>query len=215
MSRLTGIATMCSAAICGGCACAQPAAAEQQLGRAMAHAAGALAAIIRADARKVARAGDSGAVLAARDHRTRALRVYYRARPWSYLPWYGAYELQIRMARAFLGAVTISYFPTPARWSYGAPAEGEGPSYSFTLSSPERHHGWRLSAMDSFFGCTSHAPAPRGCEGLSQALSFDESEGREAEFRALFKQAIVVLQKAERHAPISGENVFSVAPRRP
>lgn len=213
MSRLAGIATLCGAAICGTGACAQPAAAERPLGRAMARAASALAAIIHGDARKVARARTTGAVLATRCCSTRALSVYYRAGPWSYLPWYGAYELKLETKRHFLGSVTVSYFPTAASWHYGAPTQGEGPSYSFTIDSPDGHRGWRFSALDGFFGCGEPPPQIGGCEGFSQALGFDERQGTTREFAALFEQAIVVVRKAQRHAPISGENLFSVTPR--
>jgi len=214
MRPLTRIATMCGAAICGGTTSTQPAGAELPLGRAMARAAGTLAGIIRADARRISRARSSGAVIARRSRGTRQLRVYYRAGPPTHRPWYGAYELKLRTTRRFLDAVTISYFPTAASWGYGAPAQGEGPSYSFRLLAPGHHRGWRFSAADSFLGCGAQRPAPGQCEGLSQALGFDEAQGGKREFEALFKQAILVVEKAERHAPISGENLFSATPHR-
>ena len=212
MSRVARIATVCSAAICGGAACAQPAAAERPLGRTMARAARGLAGIVQADARRLARSEQTGAVVSRRCCHTRALRVFYRSRPWGYLPWFGAYELTLTSTRDFLGAVSISYFPTPPSWPYGAPAQREGPTYSFTITGPGRHRGWSFSATDSFLGCGERSPSPLPsigvCEGSSQAIGFDERRGSAREFSRLFRQAIVVTQKARRHEPISGENLF-------
>jgi hypothetical protein len=174
----------------------------------MARAARGLSALVRADARKLAGAGQTGALVSRHCCRTRALQVFYRSPPYSYLPWHGAYQLTIRTARDFLASVSVSYFPTPAQWAYGAPAQREGPSYSFTITAPGRHHGWSFSATDSFIGCAGSPSKPGVCEGASQALGFGEGEGEISEFRRLYRQAIVVVQKAERHAPISGENLF-------
>lgn len=214
MSRLAGIATVCGAAVCGGAACATPpAAAERPLGRSMARAARGLSAIVRGDARRLGRATQTGAVLSRRCCQTRVLRVFYRSPPYKYLPWHGAYELKLRTTRNFLGAVSISYFPTPAVWSYGSAPQREGPTYSFTITAPRRHSGWSFSVMDSFLGC-AESPAPAGpCEGSSQAIGFDEAEGDRREFGRLFRQALVVAQKAERHEPISGEDLFPEPPR--
>lgn len=214
MRRLAGIATVCGAAIWGSGSLTDNAAAERPLGRAMAHAARGLAAIIRDDARRIARSHATGAVISKRCCGTRVLDVYYRAAPWSYLPWFGAYELKLETRRAFLRSVSISYFPTEASWSYGSPSKGEGPTYSFTITPPNRGEGWRFSALDSFFGCGATLPARGGtCEGLSQAIGFDERQGSASRFDALFEQAVVVTQKARRHAPISGENLFSPGAR--
>lgn len=210
MGRLAGIATACGAAVCSTAACAQPAAAERPLGRTMARAARGLAGIIRADARKVGRAAQTGAVVSRHCCQTRALHVFYRSPPDRDLPWHGAYELTLRTSRRFLSSVTVAYFPTQAKFSYGSPSQREGPTYSFTISSPgHQRRGWSFSAMDSFLGCAGDRPAPSGlCEGSSQAIGFGEAQGSAREFARLFRQAVVVTQKAERHEPISGENLF-------
>lgn len=209
MRRLTGIATMCGAAICGGGACTQPAAAERPLGRAMAQAARALVAIIRHDARRISRAGSNGALIASRHRGRRTIDVFFRARPTRAHPWHGAYELKLQIRHHHLAAVTISYFPTEGSWCYGSASQGEGPSYSFTISPPGSSRGWRFSALDSFFGCGA-GPAPSsGCEGLSQAVGYGEREGNVREFRVLAGQAIAVAHRAPRHRPLARVNLFA------
>jgi len=174
----------------------------------MGRAARGLVAIIRRDARRLSGGRRTGALVSARSGRTRALRVYYRSPPFSYLPWHGAYELTLTSASDRLGAVSVAYFPTPAGWTYGAPGQAEGPSYSFTITAPGRRRGWSFTAMDSFLGCPGPS-VPRGvCEGSSQAIGFDEAQGHAREFSRLYRQAVVVAQKAERHEPISGEDLF-------
>ncbi len=179
----------------------------------MARAARGLAAIVRADARRLSLAGQTGAVISRRCCHTRALHVFYRSPPYTYLPWYGAYELTLTSTRSFLGSVSVTYFPTPRNWLYGGPPQREGPSYSFTIKAPNHDRGWRFSAIDSFLGCPQSRTAASVCEGSSQAIGFDErQQGNAQEFARLFRQAIVVVQKAERHAPISGENLFPNPP---
>ncbi len=175
----------------------------------MARAARSLAASVRADARRLAAAGSNGAVVSRRCCSTRTIHVFYRSRPHSYLPWYGAYELTLRTSRTLFGAVTVSYFPTAANWTFGAPPQRLGPSYSFSVRSPGRHRGWSVTASDTFVGCEAQPGTASVCEGFSQAVAFEAALGPEREFRRLFRQAIVVVHKAERHAVISGENLFS------
>jgi hypothetical protein len=174
----------------------------------MARAARGLSALVRADASRLAGAAQTGALVSRNCCHTRALQVFYRSPPYGYLPWHGAYELVIRTARHFVASVSVSYFPTPANWAYGAPGQREGPSYSFTITAPGRRGGWSFSATDSFIGCTGSPSKPGVCEGSSQAIGFGEGQGGAHEFGRLYRQAIVVVQKAERHAPISGENLF-------
>jgi len=175
----------------------------------MARAARSLAAIVRADGSRLAAARSSGAVVSRRCCSTRTIHVFYRSRPHAYLPWYGAYELTLRTSRTLFGAVTVSYFPTAANWTFGAPPQHLGPSYSFSIRSPGRHRGWSFAASDTFLGCEAQPGTPSVCEGFSQAVAFEEAHGLEREFRRLFRQAIVVVHKAQRHEAISGENLFS------
>jgi len=215
MGRLAGIAGACGAAICGTGMAAQPATAaparaERPLGRAMAQAARVLATIIRHDARRISSASATGAVLGERRRGARVLRVFYRSRPRGYLPWYGAYELKLRTHRTHVDRVTVSYFPTEASWSYGGPPAREGPTYAFTISRDGRS-GWRFSALDSMFACQSPSTVAGSCEGLSQGLGFGERQGSMREFKALYRQALVVAHKGKRHRAISGENLFAAS----
>lgn len=212
MSRVAGIATVFGAAICGGAAAAQPSAAERPLGRTIARAARGLTAIVRADARRLSRAAQTGAVVSRRCCRTRALHLFYRSPPFTYLPWSGAYELTLTTTRSFLGSVSVSYFPTPRDWLYGGSPQREGPTYSFTIRAPNSRRGWSFSAIDSFLRCPRAPAGATVCEGSSQAIGFDERHGNAREFTRLFRQALVVAQKAEHHAPISGENLFPGPP---
>ena len=211
MRRLTGIATACGAAVCAAPVSPQPAGArvERPLGRAMSRAAKTIAAIVGRDARQIARGDATGAVLAKHCCRTRTLDVYYRSPPSKNLPWHGAYDLRVRSKRRFLESVTVSFFPTQSRWSYGDASRGTGPSYSFTIRSPNRHRGWRFEADDSFFGCGVPSPPSGTCQGLSQAVSFDERQGTGHEFANLYRQALKVSRKAHRHDAISGQNLFT------
>lgn len=214
MTRLAGIAGVCGAAVCGAGSLAQAAAAERPLGEAMSRAAAKLSRIIRRDAARIGAGQSSGAVLARRCCGTRVLHVFYRARPYGGAGFEGAYELNLRFAGRFLVDARVSFFPTPPAWHYGAPPQREGPSYSFTLKSPNRQRGWRVSALDSYLVCP---PAPQAdlCEGSSQGIGFEEHHGDERELGALFRQAMRVARRAEHHRPITEINLFSTtrAPR--
>ena len=209
MARLAGIASVCGAAICGAGPLAQPSAAERPLGEAMSRAAARLSALIRRDAKRIGAGRSTGAVLARRCCQTRALKVLYRARVHRRGAFAGAYELDLRFRGRFLVEVGVSFFPTPPGWHYGAPGQREGPSYSFTLKSPNRESGWHFRALDSYLACPQ---PPQGglCEGSSQGIGFEERHGHTPEFRALFHQALRVARRAEQHRAIAPVNLFSV-----
>ena len=104
----------------------------------------------------------------------------------------------------------MSYFPTAANWTFGAPPQRLGPSYSFSIRSPGSHRGWSFAASDTFARLRSAAGrAERAARASARPSPSKKRHGLEREFRRLYRQAIVVVHKAERHEAISGENLFS------
>ena len=162
-----------------------------------------LAEIVRHSAHMAGRGSPAGVVtVRCCGHRT--LAVYYRSRPRSGLPWHGTYQMTLRRRGAFLESVGVAFFPTGPRWSYGAPGSREGPRYAFTISSPRRARGWRLEVADSFLACPPSSSLARQCDGFSDALALGERQLGARRLNALVGQALKVVRKARRRAPISG-----------
>ncbi len=162
-----------------------------------------LAGIVRHSAHMAGRGSPAGVVtIRCCGHRT--LAVYYRSRPRSGLPWHGTYELTVRRRGSFLVSVGVTFFPTGPNWSYGAAGSREGPRYEFTISSPRHSRGWRLQVSDSFLSCPPSSSAARQCEGFSDALAIGEGQLGARRVNALVRQALRVVGKARRRAPISG-----------
>ncbi len=169
----------------------------------LSHSAGMLAGIVRDSARTAGRARPAG-VVTIRCCGSRTLAVYYRSRPRAGLPWHGTYTLTLRRRGSFLESVGIAFFPTGPRWSYGAAGSREGPRYEFTISSPRHSRGWRLQVSDSFLACPPSPTPARQCEGFSDALALGEDQLGARRVNALVRQALRIVRKARRRAPISG-----------
>ena len=142
-------------------------------------------------------------------HRT--LAVYYRARPRAGRPWHGTYELRLRRRGRFLESVGIAFFPTAARWSYGAGASSEGPRYEFTITSPRGRRGWRLNVSGSYFSCPPAPSAAAQCEGFSDALALGERQLGARRLHELLHQALGFVRKARRGEPISSADVAAAS----
>ena len=85
-----------------------------------------LAGIVRRSAHMAGRGRPAG-VVTIRCCGRRTLAVYYRSRPRAGLPWHGTYEFKLRRRGTFLESVGIAFFPTAARWSYGAAGQPRRP----------------------------------------------------------------------------------------
>jgi hypothetical protein len=169
-----------------------------------------LAGIVRHSARRAGH-GRSAGVVTIRCCGQRTLAVYYRARPRTGLPWHGTYELKLRRRGTFLVSVGVVFFPTAASWTYGGAASSEGPRYEFTISSPRRARGWRLTVSDSYLACAPPTTAPAQCDGFSDALSLGEAQLGRHHLRALVRQALRVVRKARRRVPISSADVAAAS----
>ncbi len=162
-----------------------------------------LAGIVRHSARMAGRGRPAGVVtVRCCGHRT--LAVYYRSRPRAGLPWHGTYQFTLQRRGSFLESVGVAFFPTGPRWSYGAAGSREGPRYEFTISSPRASRGWRLQVSDSFLACPPSSSLARQCDGFSDALALGERQLGARRLNALVRQALHVVRKARRRAPISG-----------
>jgi hypothetical protein len=207
MRRAAGLAA-CALAACAGGTLSSPTAADaaRPPAASLAHSAHVLAAIVRRSAHGAGRSSSSG-VVTIRCCGHRVLDVYYRARPRARVPWHGTYELELRRKGAFLESVQVSFFPTAAKWAFGGASAREGPRYQFTIASPRRGRGWHLTVSDSFLGCTPSPGPAKQCEGFSDELSVGEAQLRGRRLRTLFRQALSVVRKADRHVSISSADV--------
>ena len=104
----------------------------------------------------------------------------------------------------------IAFFPTAARWSYGAGASSEGPRYEFTITSPRGRRGWRLTCR----AATPCPPAPSAaaqCEGFSDALALGERQLGARRLHKLLHQALGFVRKARGRVPISSADVAAAS----
>ena len=151
-----------------------------------------LARIVRHSAHRAGH-GRPGGVVTIRCCGQRTLAVYYRARPRAGLPWHGTYELKLRRRGAFLGIGGGRVLPDRGALELGGAAASEGPRYEFTISSPRRARGWRLSVSDSYLACPPPSMAAAQCDGFSDALSLGEPQLGRRHMRALLRQALKVV----------------------
>ena len=216
-ARLAGRPALLAAAVCAAllltlavlqtCPSAQAARGRPA---ALPRSAGKLVGIIRHSARASGRGRPNGVVrIRCCGHRT--LAVYYRARPRAGRPWHGTYELRLRRRGRFLESVGIAFFPTAARWSYGAGASSEGPRYEFTITSPRGRRGWRLNVSGSYFSCPPAPSAGAQCEGFSDALALGERQLGARRLHELLRQALGFVRKARRGEPISSADVAAAS----
>lgn len=200
LAAAAAAALVLASALAQLCPVAQAARAERHT---LSRSARMLAGIVRRSAHMAGRGRPAG-VVTIRCCGRRTLAVYYRSRPRPGLPWHGTYELKLRRRGTFLESVGIAFFPTAARWSYGAAGSREGPRYEFTISSPRRSRGWRLDVSDSYLACPPPSSAAAQCDGFSDALSLGEQQLGARRLGALIRRALGVVHKARRRVPISG-----------
>lgn len=160
----------------------------------VAHDAEGLAARIRADAQR----GDSAAMTSVKVVKgccgVRVLAVYERARPGRFAR-YGAYNLELVIGRVGkIEKIEITEYTTHR--DYHFKRETGSPTYSIDIGSAAEH--WSIGI--------GHAYHPDDIYTTGKvAYHYEEAQLTAVELQTLFTQALAVLTKAERHAPVSKE----------
>lgn len=124
----------------------------------------------------------------------RALEVFERARPGS-VPRYGVYYLGlVTKPGGRIEKITLSEDTTKRGYRLGAATDG--PEYSFGLG--PGHGNWSIVV-----GHAHHHDDRYTTEKV--AYHYEEAQLTAEGLQALYAQALAVLTKAERHAPVSEE----------